>query len=123
MKTWITARGWGGFCRAGSRSRHNIGATSSMRSRRSLLVTTFALLLVCVSALPAAAQQGGASQFIRKLGDQAIQVMQQQNLPLDARETQFRAILAEGFDLNFIGQFALGRSWQGATPEQRTTYQ
>jgi phospholipid transport system substrate-binding protein len=95
-----------------------------MRSRRSFFVTTLALLLSCASALPAAAQQsGGASQFIRKLGDQAIGVMQQSQLPLDARETQFRAILADGFDLNFIGQFALGRSWQSATPEQRTTYQ
>ena len=79
-------------------------------------------VLFALYAAMALAETGGASKFIRGLGDQAIRVMQAQQMPLDARETQFRALLADGFDIDFISQFALGRAWQTATPEQRSNY-
>ncbi len=80
-------------------------------------------MVSALAVLPAVAQGTGASQFIRQLGDQAIQVMQTPNLSLDAREAKFRALLAQGFDIAFISQFVLGRSWRDATTEQRDSYQ
>jgi phospholipid transport system substrate-binding protein len=94
-----------------------------MRSRRHVL---FALAVALASfSLPgsASAQNGSASQFIRQLAEQALQVMRSPQMPLDAREAQFRGLLAQGFDLDFISRFVLGRNWQSATTEQRTTYQ
>jgi phospholipid transport system substrate-binding protein len=79
-------------------------------------------VFVALFAAAAFAETGGASKFIRSLGDQAIRVMQSQQMPLDAREAQFRKLLAEGFDIDFISQFALGRAWQTATPDQRSSY-
>ena len=70
----------------------------------------------------AAVQPGGASQFIRQLGDQAIAALRAPDTSLEAREAQIRNLLSEGFDLPFIGRFVLGRYWEQATPEQRSDY-
>ena len=94
-----------------------------MISRRFVLTAFLSTMVSALAVLPAVAQGTGASQFIRQLGDQAIQVMQTPNLSLDAREAKFRALLAQGFDIAFISQFVLGRSWRDATTEQRDSYQ
>ena len=99
-----------------------------MRSRRHVLfalagaVACFSLAYFSLAG-SASAQSGSASQFIRQLAEQALQVMRSTQTPLDAREAQFRALLSQGFDLDFISRFVLGRNWQSATAEQRTTYQ
>lgn len=38
------------------------------------------------------------------------------------RRARFRSLLSEGFDLQTIGKFVLGRYWRSATPEQRDEY-
>ncbi len=71
----------------------------------------------------AAAQPGGASQFIRRLGDQATAALRAPDTSFEAREARFRSLLSHGFDLAFIGRFVLGRHWKRATPVQRSDYQ
>ena len=73
---------------------------------------------VAVAAVP----PGGASQFIRQIGDRAIATLRAPDASLAAREARFRSLLSEGFDLAFIGRFVLGRYWRQATPEQRSAY-
>ncbi len=85
------------------------------------LVAVFGLAPAVISA--GEASQDKASAFVRGLADQALTVLQRSDLSLDEREGAFRDILSEGFDLNFIGRFALGRKYRSATPEQRDTYQ
>jgi len=63
-----------------------------------------------------------AALFINQLGNQAINTLRAPNLTLDQREAQFRSLLSQGFDLQFIGRFVLGKHWRGATPEQRNEY-
>ena len=41
---------------------------------------------------------------------------------LAQREDQFRTLLIEGFDLNLIGRFVLGRYWKNANDDQRANY-
>jgi phospholipid transport system substrate-binding protein len=83
-------------------------------------------ILVCWVGLEgpagAAVQPGAASQFIRQLGDQAIATLNVPGGSLESRESRFRRLLSEGFDLSFIGRFVLGRYWRQATPEQRSDY-
>ena len=88
------------------------------------------LLLVPVVALigggaivQAAAESGGASRFIRDMGDQAIQVLQTPDLTLEQREGRFRAILRQGFDVDFIGRFVIGNHWRKASAQQKADYQ
>lgn len=64
-----------------------------------------------------------AAHFITGLAQRAIEVLQRTNDSLEQREKEFRAILAEDFDLEFIGRFVLGRHWRKATPEQQADYQ
>ena len=81
--------------------------------------------LVCALGVltSAMAQTSGASQFIRNLGDEAIKVLASRDIALDAREARFRTLLANGFDLDFISRFVLGRFWREASLEQRSSYQ
>ena len=63
-----------------------------------------------------------AAQFIDRLGNQAIETLRSPNLTLEQREARFRGLLAEGFDLAFIGRFVLGKYWRRATPGQQSEY-
>ena len=63
-----------------------------------------------------------AARFINQLGNQAIAALRAPGLTLEQRESQFRGLLAEGFDLRFIGRFVLGKYWRMATPAQRNDY-
>ena len=44
------------------------------------------------------------------------------NHALEQREATFRRLLAQGFDVPFIGRFVLGRHWRRASAEQRSDY-
>ncbi len=87
--------------------------------RPSLIVIALAVSLVLAGQAKA---QTNASQFIGQLGQQAITILQSTSGSLEQREQNFRQILAQNFDVAFIGRFVLGRSWRVATPEQQTDY-
>ena len=82
----------------------------------------FAVLLIAVGITPTAAQQSQAGQFIKQLGDQAIGALRSPNGSLAQRETDYRRILSENFDIPFIGRFVLGRHWTRASAEQQGDY-
>ncbi len=90
-----------------------------MKLRRSILLFAIVVALSAASGVGATTVQG-AAQFIRQLGDQATATLREPNLTLDQREARFRGLLAEGFDLAFIGRFVLGRHWRAASPEQQS---
>ncbi len=96
------------------------------RSRRWLLSLALACGLAAASfAAPdvrAAAAEGRSSQFIERLGQDAISVLANDALSRDARLDEFRRLLREGFALEAIGRFVLGRHWQGASAEQREEF-
>ncbi len=84
-------------------------------------LAAFAIVVPLVLSSGASAQQN-PSQFIGDLGQQAIVVLQSTSGSLEQREQQFRQILAQNFDVPFIGRFVLGRSWRTATPQQQADY-
>jgi phospholipid transport system substrate-binding protein len=63
-----------------------------------------------------------ARALIESLAGQALATLQRSDLSLDQREAEFRRILADGFDLAFVGRFVLGNHWKAASPEQRAEY-
>ncbi len=63
-----------------------------------------------------------ASQFVRKLGDETIAVLATPDATAEQRKARFRELLDEGFAVETIGRFALGRYWRAATPAQRSDY-
>jgi len=93
-------------------------------ARRALLTGSGAFALAC--ALPAAARAetdaAGAQQHIQALAEQAIATLQRGDLTLEQREQTFRALLREGFDLDFIGRFVLGQYWKQSSPGEQAEY-
>ena len=92
-----------------------------MLSRRELLLGTV-LLLAIHRRGASAATPGAASHFIKSVGEQAIGVLQRQDISLDTREAHFRGLLEGGFDLAFIARFTLGRHWRRASPGQQAEF-
>ena len=92
----------------------------SIRIRGLLAPAVFVALLGASDAGNAAGED--AARFVDRLGSQAVQTLQAADLTGAQRESRFRGLLAEGFDLAFIGRFALGKYWHMATPEQQHAY-
>ena len=91
-----------------------------IRLRGLLAAAVFAVLLGASGAASAASED--AARFIHQLGNQTLQTLQATDLTRAQRESRFRGLLAEGFDVAFIGRFALGKYWRMATPEQQGAY-
>jgi len=112
METWPRRRG------VGRRLRR-----ISMRSRiRILPLFAVAVVVFCAVIARAESQPGAASQFIHTLGDDAIRTLRTPGIALEERESRFRKLLSQGFDMPFIARFVLGQYWRGATPEQQSEY-
>ncbi len=63
------------------------------------------------------------AKFIQSLGDRAIAILANKDSSPEERNTQFRNMLRETFDLPTIARFVIGRSsWATATPEQQKEY-
>lgn len=78
-------------------------------------------------ALPAAAEQGGevavgAENFIDSMGKRATGFLGASNLSQTQKESEFRKLLKNSFDMATIGRFSLGRYWNTATEAQRKEY-
>ena len=92
-------------------------------ARYLILVTTLSTAMaLATDGHRASAATGTASEFVTQLGDRAVGVLRATDTDLDAREDRFRGLLRQGFDLPFIGRFALGPYWRRATTEQRSDY-
>jgi phospholipid transport system substrate-binding protein len=70
----------------------------------------------------ASAQLGGASDFVRDLGEQAIAVLRSKDKDLAEREAALDKLLKDSFDLYLISRFSLGRYWRQASEDQRRDY-
>jgi len=76
---------------------------------------------VCIS--PASrASNGSASEFIQKVGHEAIQSLTDKALDDQQRKDRFREILSRKFKIKLIARFTLGRNWRKATKEQQEEY-
>ncbi len=101
-----------------------IVARGSVAGRRQI-IALLAVLLFSFSAanVSLSAENGGAGEFIRDLGERAVSVLgDKENTTFAEREFAFRNILVEGFHIKTIGRFVLGRYWKRATEAQRQAY-
>lgn len=59
---------------------------------------------------------------LKRFSDAAVVVLSQPNLSDVQRRTEFRRLIATGFDLDRISRFVLGRFWRRASADQRREY-
>lgn len=69
-----------------------------------------------------AAAESRSSQFVERLGRDAISMLSDAALSREARLAGFRQLLRDGFALEAIGRFVLGRHWTQASAEQRAAF-
>jgi phospholipid transport system substrate-binding protein len=63
------------------------------------------------------------SRFIQSLADRSLMIMGDNDDQIfDEREIRFRKLLIEGFDLEVIARFVVGRHWRTASDTQRAAY-
>jgi phospholipid transport system substrate-binding protein len=68
----------------------------------------------------AGAADGPAASLIEKTSAEVIELIK--TTTGAPREAGIRKVLEASFDLNYMGQQALGKYWAGATPEQQARY-
>src|SRR5260370_34291013 len=89
--------------------------------RRFLLTTWFALLAATAAEPFQPAAAAGPDEFIRNLGNQAIEVIRSGASP-DQKSAYFHRALHQDFDLSSISRFVLGSYWRGASEPERQQF-
>lgn len=84
------------------------------------VVAAIALLILTGDGTAAAGK--GTDDFIRSVGQEAIESLTGKDLSDDQREARFRKILNRTFEVPLIAQFTLGRYWRRASAAQRKEY-
>lgn len=63
-----------------------------------------------------------AEKFVQDVTSEGIEQIVNANVSQKEKDARFAALFNKAFDLDFIGQFVLGRNWRVATPEQRKEF-
>lgn len=63
-----------------------------------------------------------ADEFVRNVTSNGIEEIINANVSQEVKDQRFEKLFNESLDLDFIGQFVLGRYWKTATPDQRKNF-
>ncbi len=82
------------------------------------------LIVLVIAVTPAHANQhlATSSEFIRTFANRAINTMTTEDQTMEMRRDAFRSLFREGFAINGIARFVLGRYWRRASEDDRTEY-
>jgi len=85
----------------------------------------FLVLALAVLAGPATAAETKAERaaaFVRELGDKAIAKLSDESIPYEKRVERFRKLIHEGFAMEAISRFVLGRYWRVASEAEQEAF-
>ena len=85
------------------------------------LAAFFSFALLAGSA-NAGADNAQAEAFVKRITEQGIEQIINANISQEVKDKRFEKLFNEALDLDFIGQFVLGRYWRTATKEQRQDF-
>jgi phospholipid transport system substrate-binding protein len=91
-------------------------------TRRDFVLGSGLAIVTGAGSAQAATDPQGAAAFVRQLGEQALGLLRNTSVTLEQREAAFRNLLRDGFDLDFIGRFTLGRHANRLTPDQHADF-
>ena len=81
-----------------------------------------AALLLNVNPAHAAADAAKAEAFVKQVTENGVEDIINANISQAEKDARFEKLFNNALDLNFIGQFVLGRYWKTATPQQRQDF-
>ena len=93
--------------------------------RPASLLPTIMLVLTLVAGVPRGVQADAgeeAARFVRGFGDTAIAMLSDPALSPAEREQEFRHLLKQGFHMEVIARFVLGRHWRRASEAERAEF-
>lgn len=83
------------------------------------LVCSFSFASANVNA---AVDAQGAENFVKNVTADGIENIINANIPQTEKDKRFEKLFNNALDLDFIGQFVLGRYWRTSTPAQREAF-
>ena len=81
-------------------------------------ILSIGALLFLVSSVATASTYSDPGAFVNALGNRAIKLLGSKTASNEEQETRFRQLLREGFDVNKIGRFVLGKYRRSATDQE-----
>ena len=82
----------------------------------------FATIVMMTTSVQAEINAKAAKQFVKDTTAKGIEQIINADIPQKEKDKRFYDLLNNALDLDFIGQFVLGRNWRTATAEQRKEF-
>ncbi len=89
---------------------------------KNLLKALFAVMILWAGNAQSEVDAAKAETFIKNVTAEGIEDIINANVPQAEKDKRFAKLFNEALDLDFIGQFVLGRNWRTATAEQRKEF-
>ncbi len=80
------------------------------------------MLLLFSGSANAEIDAAKAEAFVKEVTTEGIEQIINANIPQAEKDARFAKLFNKALDLDFIGQFVLGRNWRTATPAQREEF-
>lgn len=90
--------------------------------KKTIMAAAACLTLLLGSNVRAEVNALGAEAFVHKVTDEGVEDIINANISQKEKDARFEKLFNSALDLDFIGQFVLGRNWKTATPEQRKEF-
>lgn len=90
--------------------------------KKSVFAAILASVFLFATGARADVDVAKADAFVQKVTNEGIEDIINANVPQKVKDERFEKLFNSALDLDFIGQFVLGRYWKTATPEQRKTF-
>ncbi len=90
--------------------------------KKSIFAAVLGSVFLFSAAAKADVDVAKADAFVRKVTSEGIEEIINAPVSQDVKDQRFEKLFNEALDLDFIGQFVLGRYWKIATPEQRKNF-
>lgn len=90
--------------------------------KKYIFTMLFSLTMLLSGGAKAAVNVEEADVFVREVTSDGIEEIINANVSQKVKDERFEKLFNSSLDLDFIGQFVLGRYWRTATPEQRRAF-
>lgn len=87
--------------------------------KKNLFAALFASIFLFSAAAHADVDAAKAEAFVKKVTQEGIEEIINANVSQKVKDQRFEKLFNDALDLNFIGQFVLGRYWRTASTEQK----
>ncbi|MBS4774010.1 MAG: ABC transporter substrate-binding protein [Proteobacteria bacterium] len=89
---------------------------------KNILKLAFAAVILLAGNARAEIDAAKAENFVKNVTAEGIEDIINANVSQAEKDARFAKLFNQALDLDFIGQFVLGRNWKVATPEQRKEF-